>query len=285
MSTKADAFGHKTRYSDSSLYDEVCTLCGATDARGNDALQRPCPCAEKPSRRAAAADDPGAVIRLRPETHNGMVIMVTDPDGAWCHYSAHERIVSDLREQLKTVLDREAATYRRQEDKMDRAFAEGMARVEAIRRSGDWQPTFVYSAPEKDPDGWARLFARLRPGWWLAPMLMLTILFWTILLGRAFGGETYRWSPESHVTIRPSTRPGIEAEVLFLNAGVHDYAQETVFVEVGGLRVGVTITTNTLGADDTITVTPPSGYVAVPPELTVPEDGAGVILIIQDVAA
>lgn len=32
---------HKTRLSDSSLYDEVCTLCGATD-RGSS-LERPCP--------------------------------------------------------------------------------------------------------------------------------------------------------------------------------------------------------------------------------------------------
>jgi hypothetical protein len=33
--------GHITRYSDSSLYDEVCTLCGATDASGK--LDQPCP--------------------------------------------------------------------------------------------------------------------------------------------------------------------------------------------------------------------------------------------------
>jgi hypothetical protein len=35
--------GHKTRFSDSSVYDEVCTLCGATDARGDDRLDKPCP--------------------------------------------------------------------------------------------------------------------------------------------------------------------------------------------------------------------------------------------------
>lgn len=33
---------HQTRYSDSSLYDEVCTLCGATDARNDDRLRHPC---------------------------------------------------------------------------------------------------------------------------------------------------------------------------------------------------------------------------------------------------
>lgn len=34
---------HSTRYSDSSLYDEVCKKCGATDANGDERLNRPCP--------------------------------------------------------------------------------------------------------------------------------------------------------------------------------------------------------------------------------------------------
>lgn len=34
---------HLTRYSDSSLYDEVCVNCGATDASGDDRLKSPCP--------------------------------------------------------------------------------------------------------------------------------------------------------------------------------------------------------------------------------------------------
>lgn len=33
---------HKTRYSDSSIYDEVCEYCGATDAN-QAVLDRPCP--------------------------------------------------------------------------------------------------------------------------------------------------------------------------------------------------------------------------------------------------
>ena len=32
---KADEKGHRTRFSDSSIYDEVCVLCGATDAWAN----------------------------------------------------------------------------------------------------------------------------------------------------------------------------------------------------------------------------------------------------------
>ena len=34
--------GHKTRFSDSSLYDEICTKCGATDAIGDNRLDNPC---------------------------------------------------------------------------------------------------------------------------------------------------------------------------------------------------------------------------------------------------
>jgi hypothetical protein len=34
---------HKTRFSDSSLYDEVCIYCGATDGRGDNRLGDPCP--------------------------------------------------------------------------------------------------------------------------------------------------------------------------------------------------------------------------------------------------
>jgi hypothetical protein len=33
---------HNTRYSDSSHYDERCTLCGATDAPGSNGLDLPC---------------------------------------------------------------------------------------------------------------------------------------------------------------------------------------------------------------------------------------------------
>lgn len=42
-SATANPNGHFTRYSDSSLYDEVCVKCGATDASGK--LAQPCPAA------------------------------------------------------------------------------------------------------------------------------------------------------------------------------------------------------------------------------------------------
>ncbi len=44
---KPDANGHRTRFSDSSVYDEKCVLCGGTDASGDNSLNRPCPKAIK----------------------------------------------------------------------------------------------------------------------------------------------------------------------------------------------------------------------------------------------
>lgn len=40
-----DDKGHRTRFSDASTYDEICVLCGATDRRGDNRLDKPCPIA------------------------------------------------------------------------------------------------------------------------------------------------------------------------------------------------------------------------------------------------
>lgn len=39
----SEHISHTTRYSDSSRYDLICTCCGATDARHDDRLWKPCP--------------------------------------------------------------------------------------------------------------------------------------------------------------------------------------------------------------------------------------------------
>lgn len=44
---KQDRFGHRTRLSDSSVFDEICTLCGATDGRGDERLNKKCPNAKE----------------------------------------------------------------------------------------------------------------------------------------------------------------------------------------------------------------------------------------------
>jgi len=46
---------HQTRISDSSLYDEVCKLCGATDGRGDERLRHPCPAAPQAPNESGAA--------------------------------------------------------------------------------------------------------------------------------------------------------------------------------------------------------------------------------------
>ncbi len=43
LANEPAATGHITRLSDSSVYDEVCINCGATDARNDDRLNQPCP--------------------------------------------------------------------------------------------------------------------------------------------------------------------------------------------------------------------------------------------------
>ena len=39
----SDCFGHITRFSDSSQYDEICELCGRIDGRGQEGLYQLCP--------------------------------------------------------------------------------------------------------------------------------------------------------------------------------------------------------------------------------------------------
>lgn len=52
---KANYKTHVTRFSDSSVYDEVCVNCGATDASGDERLYMPC--AERLKWKAAIKDD------------------------------------------------------------------------------------------------------------------------------------------------------------------------------------------------------------------------------------
>lgn len=51
-----DKHGHRTRFSDSSYFDEVCIMCGATDGFGDNRLNRPCP---KPLPAAPKTGDAG----------------------------------------------------------------------------------------------------------------------------------------------------------------------------------------------------------------------------------
>lgn len=51
---RIDSLGHKTRYSDSSLYDEKCVRCGGTDGRGDGSLNHRCSGADAVRKKAMA---------------------------------------------------------------------------------------------------------------------------------------------------------------------------------------------------------------------------------------
>ena len=122
---------------------------------------------------------------------------------------------------------------------------------------------------------------RLPHGWWIAPAALLGgLIIGGTAAVMAFGQDTYRWNGETYVTMQPSSRPGVEAEVMFANTGIHSLSVYAFTLSIDGLAVDVRVEINASGADDLITVTPPAGFMAVPPELLVPEDGGGRIDIV-----
>lgn len=116
----------------------------------------------------------------------------------------------------------------------------------------------------------------------IARWFALGVLLWVAAYGCALAGDTYRWTEQNYVTIQPSSRPDVVAEVHFVNDITHTEGAETFTVDLDGLSVEVEYRMNTHGADDTLIVTPPAGYIAYPPEVTVPEGGAGTILILLE---
>lgn len=111
--------------------------------------------------------------------------------------------------------------------------------------------------------------------------LLLTAAF-CIAFSAAVAGDTYEWDDQTRVTIQPTNVVGAEAEVVFLNTELHDLPSETFDLTLGDLTVSVTITPDRAnGQPDRFTVTPPPGFIAIPPELIVPENAAGRIVIYQ----
>ena len=111
--------------------------------------------------------------------------------------------------------------------------------------------------------------------------LTLTAIF-CVAFSAAIAGDTYEWDDQTRVTIQDTAQPGARAEVVFLNTELHSLASETFDLTHGDLTVTVTITPDrAYGQPDTITVTPPPGYLAIPETLVVPEEGAGVLFIYE----
>lgn len=97
------------------------------------------------------------------------------------------------------------------------------------------------------------------------------------------GDTVHSWGyfPEyaSTVTLQSTDAPGAVAEVVFVNKTVHADELVTFTLDLDGLAVEVTALVGRGLTPDRMTVTPPEGYIAVPPDLDVAEDQDGVILI------
>lgn len=98
----------------------------------------------------------------------------------------------------------------------------------------------------------------------------------------AMAQDIHRWNADTYIVMQPTTQAGAFAEVIFSNHDIHVFFIETFTLTHDGITVDVMVEINASGADDRMTVTPPPGFIAVPPELLVPENGAGRILIMED---
>jgi len=102
-----------------------------------------------------------------------------------------------------------------------------------------------------------------------------------ILASTAAHAETTRLWPEggASVTLRPSEAPGAIAEIAFANKLAAGFLKEAFDLSLGGFPVAVRMDHGPGDKPDTMTVTPPEGYIAVPPSVTVPEGETRVITI------
>jgi len=83
----------------------------------------------------------------------------------------------------------------------------------------------------------------------------------------------------STIELRPSDAPGAVAEVEFSNEAVHIDAQENHTLSLGGFSVQADMVLGRGLTPDRMTITPPVGYIAVPPWVDVPEGASRVITI------
>jgi hypothetical protein len=91
------------------------------------------------------------------------------------------------------------------------------------------------------------------------------------------------WQQPTTITLQDTDHPEAVAEVVFRNEpvnGAHHNGDYTL--RHGDLTVIVTFTWDMAGNDDGIEVQPPSGFMAVPPILAVPEGATGTVLIFID---
>jgi hypothetical protein len=95
---------------------------------------------------------------------------------------------------------------------------------------------------------------------------------------------THTWGAlpgyQSTIRLQPTDAPGAVAEVRFVNKTVHMDEVVSFTLDLGGLAVMVEAQVGQGLTPDRMTVTPPDGFIAIPPELDVAEDQDGVVLIL-----
>ena len=94
-------------------------------------------------------------------------------------------------------------------------------------------------------------------------------------------GEPQLYFGATVVRMQPTEEPGAAAEIIFHNVEVNNPNDAGGYtVTLGDMTAQVTFGFNTApGGQDSITVTPPAGFIAVPETLTLMEGATGVVLL------
>ena len=116
------------------------------------------------------------------------------------------------------------------------------------------------------------------------PFTVVPFLCALTLPASAHADTTHTWGAltgyQSTIRLQPTDAPGAVAEVVFDNKTVHRDELVTFVLELDGLAVTVDALVGRGLTPDRMTVTPPVGFIAVPAEIDVPENEAGVVLIL-----
>lgn len=99
----------------------------------------------------------------------------------------------------------------------------------------------------------------------------------------AHADNVHSWGPQffaSTITMQPTDEPGAVAEIIFDNKTVHADETVTFTLDLDGLAVEVTAIVGRGLTPDYMAVTPPEGYIAMPPDIDVEEDQSGRILVV-----
>lgn len=111
-------------------------------------------------------------------------------------------------------------------------------------------------------------------------VMIRTLFIAAIIASPSHADTVHAWANgASYIQIGPTDKPGAVAEVEFYNAEVHTDAVDAFTLTFRGLPVEVEAIVGRGLTPDDMTVTPPDGYIAVPPFVSVPENESRVIVI------